>query len=84
GTSSSPNPPESQVGGSSKRSRGSRGNNNAKNFPVTERVRQFPGQGFMVSNGKVFCQPCAKELSNDKDTCKSHIGQSSSSHLDRE
>ena len=47
-------------------------------FPVTERVRQLPGQGFMVSHGKVFRQLFAEELSNDKDTCKSHIGQSSS------
>ena len=47
-----------------------------KIFPVTERVRQLPGQGFMVSHGKVFRQLFAEELSNDKDTCKFHIGQS--------
>ena len=49
-----------------------------KKRSVARRVRQFPGQGFMVSKGKVFSQPCAKELSNDKDICKSHIGRSSS------
>ena len=77
-TRRSPDTPESQAGGSNKRSQGARGKqqNNAKNVPVTERVCQFPGQGFMVSNRKFFCQLCAKELSNDKDTCKFHIGQS--------
>ena len=69
---SSPGPPREQSWRKQQALVGS-SRQQAKNFPATDSARQFPGQGFTVSYGKVMRTPCAKELRNDKETCKSHV-----------
>lgn len=53
---------------------GRNGSNNAATISAHDRVRQFPGEGLAVSNGKLFCDPCGKTLSTDSETIKFHIG----------
>ncbi|CAN0588503.1 unnamed protein product, partial [Laminaria digitata] len=42
------------------------GSNKPKTVSVKTRINQFPGQGFCESAGKLYCAPCAKEISMDK------------------
>ncbi|CAN0015931.1 unnamed protein product, partial [Ectocarpus sp. 8 AP-2014] len=71
----------SAEGGQAKKARKSparNGTNNCKTVSVQSRLKSFPGQGFTISNGKLYCGPCTRELSNDMDTVKTHIGQQKS------
>ncbi|CAN0577032.1 unnamed protein product, partial [Laminaria digitata] len=50
--------------------------NNPKSVSAAERVANNPGEGFTVSFGKLYCEPCAKEISTNGETIKCHIGGS--------
>jgi len=42
------------------------------NVSATQRVAQYPGQGFRVSNGKLLCGPCLVTLANIKSSIDAH------------
>jgi hypothetical protein len=42
-----------------------------------QRIKEYPGQGFTVHFGKLWCGPCSKELAKKKSTIDQHIGQTS-------
>ena len=43
---------------------------------AAERVANNHGEGFTVSFGKLYCEPCAREISTNCETIKCHIGGS--------
>ena len=50
------------------------GNNMPKTASPRTRINQLPGQGFSESFRKLYCKPCAKEISMDKETAVMHCG----------
>ena len=50
-----------------------RGNSDTTKVPLHERVRQFPGENFIVREGKLFCRVCKKILCSKKSVLHIHI-----------
>lgn len=45
-------------------------------IPIKTRLSEFPNEGFKLSAGKLFCQPCKEELVNLKEGIKRHVKSS--------
>ena len=45
-------------------------------IPITQRLAEFPNEGFKESAGKIFCRPCKEEVQNLKEGLKRHIKSS--------
>ena len=41
--------------------------------PLAQRLREFPDQGLIDSNGKIFCAPCKEEIPNIKSSIDGHV-----------
>ena len=55
-----------------KRSAG-RNSKTTVNIKPDQRVKEFPGEHFTVSNGKLFCEACREVLNTKKSSVNNHI-----------
>ena len=42
-------------------------------IPISQRLMEFPDEGFKNSAGKIFCVPCRERIQNNKQGIKRHI-----------